>query len=188
MNSTSESLLIRLRSTDDSEAWRQFVRLYTPLVFFWARKTGLSGHDAADLVQEVLLVLVRKLPGFRYDANRSFRSWLRTVTLNQWRQWHRRKKEPAIGWPPGSINELAEPEASQEFWEKDYQETLVAQAIEANRDRFAPATWAALKEYLGGDLAAAAVANRHGITVSTLYSAKSRLMRYLRTQLENLLD
>jgi DNA-directed RNA polymerase specialized sigma24 family protein len=41
-------------------------------------------------VQEVLLVLVPKLPEFTYDPEQSFRGWLRTITLNKWRQRCRR--------------------------------------------------------------------------------------------------
>jgi len=85
MHSTSPSLLERVRQRSDGEAWGRFVALYTPLLFFWARKCGLQEEDAADLTQEVFAALVEKLPAFTYDPHRSFRSWLRTVTLNLWR-------------------------------------------------------------------------------------------------------
>ncbi|MCA9200900.1 MAG: sigma-70 family RNA polymerase sigma factor, partial [Planctomycetales bacterium] len=71
MESTSPSLLIRLQDSRDKLAWTQFVDLYTPLMFYWARKTGLNASDAADLVQDVLLQLVRKLPEFQYDRSKS---------------------------------------------------------------------------------------------------------------------
>ena len=73
------SLLQQLRSSDDQRAWRRFVDLYTPLLFYWARCVGLQESDAADLVQEVFTLLVRKLPEFTYDHNKGFRNWLRTV-------------------------------------------------------------------------------------------------------------
>ena len=38
---TSLSLLERARNRD-SEAWRRLVELYSPLVFFWARRAGLA--------------------------------------------------------------------------------------------------------------------------------------------------
>src|SRR5262245_60040259 len=88
---TPASLLERLRRPDDREAWARFVELYTPLLYFWARRTGLQQADAADLVQEVLAVLFRKLLEFTYDKQRSFRNWLRTVTLNKWRETVRRR-------------------------------------------------------------------------------------------------
>ena len=94
MNSTHSSLLERLRRPTDEEAWDQFVRLYAPLLFHSAHEVGLQGPDAADLVQDVLVVLVRKLPDFQYDPRKSFRAWLRTVTLNKWRERLRRAPRP----------------------------------------------------------------------------------------------
>jgi RNA polymerase sigma-70 factor (ECF subfamily) len=58
---TPASLLERLRQPADQAAWSQFVRLYAPLLYHWAGRLGLREADAADLVQDVLLVLVRKL-------------------------------------------------------------------------------------------------------------------------------
>ena len=35
MNSTSASLLLRVRRVEDREAWDRLVELYTPLLYFW---------------------------------------------------------------------------------------------------------------------------------------------------------
>lgn len=91
---TSASLLERLRSPDQGLAWERFVSLYTPLLYHWACRTGCREAEAADLVQEVLTLLVRKLPEFRYDRNRTFRGWLRVVAENCWRNLHRRGAVP----------------------------------------------------------------------------------------------
>ena len=94
MTTTSTSLLIRLRQPTDRAAWSRFVRLYGPLIYKWAQSTGLLASDAADLVQDVMTLLVRKLPEFHYDRSRSFRSWLKTVTLNKWREKCRKRSLP----------------------------------------------------------------------------------------------
>ena len=80
------SLLKRLRASGETKAWDQFVELYSPLLFHWARRLSTQEADAADLVQEVFAILVRKLPDFAYDPTKSFHNWLRTVTLNKWRK------------------------------------------------------------------------------------------------------
>src|ERR1700730_18807813 len=82
MDRTPASLLEQVRNPADQEAWKRFVRLYTPLLFHWAHRIHLQDQDAADLVQDVFTVLFQKLPEFRYDPARSFRAWLRTVHLN----------------------------------------------------------------------------------------------------------
>src|ERR1700730_12188334 len=97
---TPASLLERLRRPGDAHAWARFVELYTPLLYDWARRAGLQQADAADLVQEVLVLLFQKLPEFTYDRQRSFRGWLRTVTLNKWREGRRR-------WQPATVEDKA---------------------------------------------------------------------------------
>ena len=82
---TRVSLLQALRHSPSAHSWERFVRLYTPLLLYWARRLGLQDHDAADLVQDVLVVLLRKLPEFQYQPGRSFRGWMRTVLMNKWR-------------------------------------------------------------------------------------------------------
>jgi RNA polymerase sigma-70 factor (ECF subfamily) len=101
MNPTPVSLLERLRRPDERAAWDRFVELYTPLLYYWARRAGLQESDAADLVQDVFALLVQKLPEFTYEPGRSFRAWLHTVTLNKWRERHRRRAamEAAVGEP-----------------------------------------------------------------------------------------
>src|SRR5262245_6236650 len=64
MLTTSDSLLHRLRHPSDGEAWARFIQLYTPVLHRWANRLGLQEADAADLVQDVFGLLLRKLPEF----------------------------------------------------------------------------------------------------------------------------
>ena len=48
---TRPSLLVRLRDARDEAAWRQFVDLYAPLVYGYARKQGLQDADAHRALQ-----------------------------------------------------------------------------------------------------------------------------------------
>src|SRR4051812_17853344 len=80
---TRVSLLVRIRDRGDEEAWRQFVALYAPLVYGFARRRGLQDADAADLTQAVLRSVATAAGRLEYDPRRgSFRSWLFTVTRN----------------------------------------------------------------------------------------------------------
>jgi RNA polymerase sigma factor (sigma-70 family) len=81
---TRASLLVRIRDGQDREAWRQFVQVYAPVVYGFARKRGLQDADAADLMQEVLRSVAVAAGRLDYDAGRgSFRGWLYTVTRNK---------------------------------------------------------------------------------------------------------
>src|SRR5207248_1563388 len=75
MHTTPPSLLEQLRQPGQREAWDRFAELYTPLLYYFARSQGLAETDAADLVQEVFLLLMTKLPKFHYHQDGSFRAW-----------------------------------------------------------------------------------------------------------------
>lgn len=190
MTTTSESLLFRLQQHSESpneEAWQQFVTIYTPLVFFWARKTGLARADASDLVQEVLTQVFRKLPDFRYDRRRSFRGWLRTVTLNKYSEVYRRKSARLATASDSMLEDLAPVEIAESTWDIDYAKLLLAQAMLTMQDDFAPATWTALQLVIGSSLSVDQAARKTGVSSWTIYSARARLMKRLREELGGLL-
>jgi RNA polymerase sigma-70 factor (ECF subfamily) len=56
-------LLLRIRDAQDDRAWTQFVEIYGPLVYGYARQHGLQDADAADLLQEVLRSVARSVTG-----------------------------------------------------------------------------------------------------------------------------
>jgi len=188
MDTTSSSLLERLRQPGEAEAWQRFVRLYTPLLYYWARGVGLPTHDASDLVQEVLVVLVQKLPEFEYDSAQSFRGWLRTITLNKWRQRCRGfNSRPDQGGDSG-LSSVADADPAVGFAEADYREQLVRQALEIMKAEFEPTTWKACWEVVVSGRPAVEVAAELGVSVDVVYGAKSRVLRRLREEMDGLWD
>ena len=187
MDTTPSSLLQRLRGSPEQAAWEKFVDLYTPVLFAWAARLGLTGHDAADLVQDVFAVLVERLPQFEYDPSRSFRAWLKTILLNRWRKQQRR---PAAANPKaaGDLVEVAGPDGVPELEEEEYRRHLVARALALMQADFQPVTWKACWEFVVRDRPAAEVAAELGISVNAVYVAKSRVLRRLRAELEHLLE
>ncbi len=186
MQPTPVSLLQRLRQPGDGAAWSQFVRLYTPLLYAWARRAGLSEADAADLLQDVFAALLRELPGFAYQPDKSFRAWMRTVLLNRWRALRRRRSPQPV--PPGQLDGLpgaADPDLPGEAEER---RELVRRALALIEGDFAPATWQAFRQFAVAGRPAAEVAAELGLTVNAVYLARSRVLRRLREQLAGLID
>src|SRR5438552_10952747 len=100
---TRASLLLRLGDPGDAEAWREFVDLYTPLVYGYARKQGLQDADAADLSQEVLGTVAGAMGRFQYDPGRgAFRNWLFTVVRRKLANWRL-----ALGNRAGNVGDTA---------------------------------------------------------------------------------
>jgi len=64
----------------------------------------------------------------------------------------------------------------------------VGRALELMRADFQPVTWQACWEFVVRDRPAAEVAAELGITINTVYLAKSRVLRRLREELAGLLD
>jgi len=186
MHSTPASLLERLRQPDQQSAWTRFVQLYTPLLLRWTRRLGLRDEDAADLVQDVLTLLVRKLPEFRYDGSKSFRGWLHTVTLNCWRTRCRRVEPPREAHPP-DLDSLAGRDEADLLGETEYRQWLVGRALKLMKAEFQSATWKACWECVVAGRPAAEVAAELGIRVGAVYMAKSRVLSRLRQELADLL-
>jgi RNA polymerase sigma-70 factor (ECF subfamily) len=188
MNTTSASLLQRLRLPSEQDAWTRFVELYTPLLYTWAHRLGLQDPDAADLVQDVFTTLVQKLPEFHYDPQNSFRSWLWTVTANKWRDRGRRHVPAALEPNNAAFTELASPIDTDAFGEAEYRQHVVSRALQLMQAEFAPRTWKACWEHVVAGRSAADVAAELGISVGSVYVAKSRVLARLHEELQGLMD
>ena len=80
---TRESLILRVRDSEDREAWDQFSQIYRPVICRLAAKKGMQAADAEDLAQQVLVSVSRAIERWEPDAERAkFRTWLKRVTDN----------------------------------------------------------------------------------------------------------
>ena len=176
IHTTPPTLLERLRKTDDEAAWSRLVQLYTPLLFYWVRRCGESEHDAADLVQEVFVILLRTLPTFQYDRNGKFRAWLARscstacATVNGGRP----EVEKVLG---EGAPEPAAADNVEEFWEKEYQAELARRALELMQTDFAPATWMACWETVVEGRSTEDVARELGISENAVYLSRCRVLQ-----------
>ncbi len=190
METTSVNLLRRLKAAngDAEAAWQRFSELYVPLIFYWSRQHGLNSDDAADLVQDVLSTLVTKLPAFEYDAQKRFRGWLHTITLNRARDWQRRQKHlPGTGHS-SFMERLPGVQQSDLFDETEYQAYLVERARRLIAAEFEPITWDACWRYVTEDLSADQVAAELGISANAVRVAKCRVLKRLKEELSGLMD
>src|SRR5262249_51376032 len=65
VNTPSFSLLDRLKAAPpDAADWGRLQEMYLPLIEHWLRRVPGLGDEAADLAQEVLVVVFREVPRF----------------------------------------------------------------------------------------------------------------------------
>ena len=100
----------------------------------------------------------------------------------------RRRKEP----PQVSEADQAEAAGAEDHvaWleENEYRQQLVARAMRLIQSDFEPVTWEACWQYVALDRRPAEVAADLGLSVNSVYLAKSRVLRRLREELDGLLE
>ncbi|HZZ78973.1 MAG TPA: sigma-70 family RNA polymerase sigma factor [Gemmataceae bacterium] len=194
MSETSNSLLERLRQGPNEAAWRRMVDLYTPLIRGWLRRYALADTDCDDLVQDVLAIVVRRLPDFqRRPQVGSFRRWLRNITVNCLRDFWRsqRFKPRTIGNTDfGSIlAELEDPQSAlSKRWDAEHDHHVTACLLEKIRPRFEAKTWQAFRRVALDGSPVDQVASELGLTANAVFIAKSRVVHMLRKEGLGLLD
>jgi RNA polymerase sigma-70 factor (ECF subfamily) len=183
-------LLLRLRDLRDAEAWSQFVALYLPMVFKYLRRRGLQDADAADVAQEVLRSVAAALPGFAYDASRgSFRGWLLTVTRSRAANWGQARRRQPAALTDSALRDRVDQrsaDAERRTWEDDFRESLLALATERVQPGVKPATWQAFWRTSVLHQPAESVAADLGMSLGTLYVARSRVLARLRAAVREL--
>jgi RNA polymerase sigma-70 factor (ECF subfamily) len=188
--STSTSLLQRLRAREPA-AWEQLCRLYGPLVYRWARSSGLQDTDAADVVQEVFRSVTGSLERFhREGPTDSFRGWLWGITRNKLRDHFRaRAAHPAGAGGSDAQQQLLEvpdapPDSTSEAVNPDA--VLVHRALALIQVEFEARTWRAFWRSAVDGEAAGDIAKELGMTPRAVRQAKYRVLRRLRQELGGL--
>jgi RNA polymerase sigma-70 factor (ECF subfamily) len=193
-NSTSSSLLVRLKAQDNA-AWERLVDLYSPLVYRWCRRAGLQADDAADVGQEVFRKVFQKIAGFRHDrAGDTFRGWLRTITRNTLLD---RAAAMRPGWTGVGVAQAHDllldlpapgPGGAGEPDEAAETGLLYRRAVELIRSEFTEKTWRAFWRVTVDGQRPVDAAQDLGLTVNAIYLARSHVLRRLREEFDGLVE
>jgi RNA polymerase sigma-70 factor (ECF subfamily) len=182
---TRASLLVRLRDPLDRSAWQEFVTLYAPLVYNFARKQGLQDADAADLTQEVLSAIAGAVGRLEYDPQRgSFRSWLFTIVRRKLTNWRSAlgTRVRGSGDPDTQrwLEQCPAPEPKEVEWETEWQQRLFAWACEQVRCDVSEPTWQAFWRTAMQHQPTRQVAEDLGLSLTAVYLARRRVLARLR--------
>ncbi|QDV25724.1 RNA polymerase sigma factor [Aureliella helgolandensis] len=182
---TRASLILRLPNAADVAAWDELIEIYGPLVFRLGIRSGLQAADADDLVQEVFAAIARSVSDWLERADRGrFRAWLfriaRNTAVNQLtrratRTWGTGGNEATqrLAEVPQSLSDLP-----SEF-DLEYRREVFSWAAAKVRDCVSVTTWQAFWMTHVEGVSIPVAARRLGITVGTVYVARSRVMNRL---------
>jgi RNA polymerase sigma-70 factor (ECF subfamily) len=178
-------------SQNEAGAWQRLVVLYSPLIFFWSRRAGLTDADAADVVQEVWQAVAQALARFKRDGEAgTFRGWLWTIARHKVTDHFRSRsgKAQATGGTEAKqmLETVPEQEPTDETGVEEHR--LLHRALESIRPEFEERTWRAFWRMTVDGLPAAEVGEELSLAANAVHQAKFRVLRRLRVEMAGLVE
>ncbi len=192
---TLSTSLLQMARQMNPGAWGRIVDVFGPIIYRWARASGLAAEDAADVVQDVLALVVRNLEKFeRQKEAGSFRSWLATITRNRVRDFFRKQEQNKRGTGgTAALNRMqnlathSESDSLEQSISVDsLNRQMPSQLMEIVRGECEARTWQAFWRTTVDERPAIEVAAELEMSVASVYQAKSRVLRRLRKRMSEL--
>ncbi len=184
---TSSTLLIDLRDPQNSQAWRQFMDRYAPLLVSYARRRGLQLADAEDVAQEVLAAFVAAHREGRYDRERGpFRNWLSRIaahkTVDAFHRLARRERQAPDGSETAflEVQQDTRLEGHEQLWQQEWEAFVLESCKQIALVEFDRRTLRAFEMCGFEGQLPEAVARELGMSEEAVYQAKSRVLRRMR--------
>ena len=180
MDSTPVPLLQQLKNPNDHLAWESFVLLYSPLLEGFSQRLSLPEPDAADITQQLFLVLLRRFQTFEYESGKRFRGYLWRTFFRLALRYYRRR---------GDVLPLELEAATEDtplMDEAEFRAKFIARMLEVKRDQFSQPAWRSFVECRLKGRTAKVTAELLGLTEANVWKHCSRVARVLRTELSDL--
>jgi RNA polymerase sigma-70 factor (ECF subfamily) len=192
MDETRQSLLLRAQ-TGEENAWKDLTELYRPLILGWLNRQGVPARDLEDLSQEVLLSVVKHLPGFQHSGHRgAFRSWLRTIICSRTGDYWRAMEAATPAGGSGAVavlQQIADPDSDlNRQWDEEHDRYVLHCLLDLVEEEFEPITLQAFRRLALDGVSGAEAAQELGLSVAAVYVAKSRVLARIRQEAEGLID
>ncbi len=195
---TRKSLLSRLKNLNDEESWNDFFETYWALIYNTAIEAGLGDAEAHDVVQETVIYVTKKMPGFNYDpAQGSFKAWLRQ--LIRWQivsAFRRRQKDivplqehPDHSTSTSPLEKMPDPRSLEETdtrWDREWEKALLAAATKHIKARVDPKQFQIFHFATAKDWPVQKVAKTLRVSPARVYLVKHRITRLLKQEVARL--
>jgi RNA polymerase sigma factor (sigma-70 family) len=187
---TRFTLLARLVEPANQAAWEEFVAVYEPAVYGFARKKGLQDADARDLCQDVLRAVSLAIQRWSPDPNRgSFRAWMFRIARNMLINFVASGKRRVAGAGDSAVQQAlveapARKNGDSELYETEYRRQLFVWAAGEVEGEFTASTWQAFWRTAIEGRDTKTVASELDMTAGAVYIARSRVIARLRERIE----
>ena len=187
---TRLSLIRRLQSGADADAWAEFSNMYRPVIVRLASSKGLQAADAEDLAQNVLLAVRKHIVRWKPDPKRGqFRTWLQKIVRNATLNALSRMPHDAARGGTTAMRSLAElPRSDAEAFDVEWKRETLSWAAEQVRPEFESATWDAFWLTAVEGQSPKAAATQTGKSIGAVYIARTRIMKRIRAKIGELLE
>src|SRR5262249_40390587 len=156
-------------------------------LYGWLRCQDIQRVDADDLVQETLATLAVEAPAFcpsRHPA--AFHCWLYKVLINRLRNFRRSQQVRSICHADSELlvqlpDTIDDPRSDLTHrWDAEHDRHLALQMMLRIETEFQPKTWQAFLSLAMEGVNPELVAAELGLSLDSVYAAKSRVLRRLR--------
>lgn len=194
---TRESLLSRLKDSEDHDSWRTFFDTYSRLIYNTALKAGLTPAEGQDAVQETIISVMKSMPKFQYDpAKGSFKAWL--MQLTSWRindQFRKRRhdagrvhRSDSSPTATDTINRVADPGTQQleAIWDEEWETNLWDAAVQRVKNAVHPKQYQIFDLYVLQQQGVWDVSRALKVNPGQVYLAKHRVGSLIKKEIERL--
>ena len=183
---TSLSWLGRLVKSDGGTEWDRLSNVYGPLISGWIARASVALSDREDLVQEVLIVVIRRVHEFEHQHSGAFRGWLRAILANTLKSYFR---EHRLLSSPISLDDLSDPASVLSLQhDREHDVFFAMRAMRMVEKDFSPVTWQAFRMQMLEHKSGEQTAELLGISANAALKAKCRVLARIREELTFLLD
>lgn len=181
---TGTALLDGLHDHGNDSAWTTLVERFHPVLTAFAERAGLSGPDAEDVAQLVLMELARSYAAYDRTKGR-LRQWLFGIARNQIANCKRRRAPEHTPQRdtrttaffdrlPGAPGEL------ERAWQVEWDRYVMDRCLDQVREEVTPQTMEAFHQFAVLSRPAAEVARELGMTENAVFGAKRRVLSRMR--------
>ena len=199
---TSPTLLKRAADWSDRSAWDVMHLRYDALIDRWSRRALDNPSDVSEFKQMLWIEIARRIVGFRYDPQRSFRRWLKTLHSSRIADFRKsaaraarradRYREYAgkarcidrTGSLPGDATTASDFLTTSPAKRKQLDAERLERAKSAIQARFRNRSWEVFWAISMEDRSIRETASEHGMTYAAAFAAYSRVRNAFKLELE----